>query len=132
MATIPESSPCIDYSPGCQTPSIGLEKPYITEKRTQIDFDEICTYLKSKEISCKKFGYSLDKSVQNKDYYFAGLRLSQDGKKLILFNLKPKGLLEEEVVIPDDHPTFKENADSHLNNQRRNAVFSKFDDSHKK
>jgi hypothetical protein len=62
---------------------------YRTEPRTKIDFRNICMYLKSKEISCQKYNYSLASLVQNQDHYFATIQLSKDGKKLMVENLKP-------------------------------------------
>lgn len=38
---------------------------YATEPRTKIEFRNICTYLKNKEISCQKYNYSLASLVQN-------------------------------------------------------------------
>ena len=46
---------------------------YKTQKRKKIDFNEIVNHLKNKEISCRKYNYSLDKRVQNSDHYYATL-----------------------------------------------------------
>jgi len=62
---------------------------YSTPERTRIDFKEICDYLQQKEISCVKYNNSLEKRYQNQDHYIATLQLSECGKKLIFYNLKP-------------------------------------------
>jgi len=46
------------------------------------------------EIPCQKYNYSLDKSSQNRDHYFATLKLSKDGNFLVLTNLKPEAYKE--------------------------------------
>jgi hypothetical protein len=46
--------------------------------------------LQSYDIPLLKYNYTLDK-YQNFDHFFATLRLSQDGKQLLIHNLKPNG-----------------------------------------
>jgi len=50
-----------------------ISNGYKTQKRKKIDFADIVSHLKSKEISCRKYNYSLDKRVQNSDHYYATL-----------------------------------------------------------
>lgn len=61
---------------------------YTTPVRTDLDFDQTTFYLKRTEIPCLKYNYTMDKT-QNFDHFFATLRLSSDGKKFEINNLKP-------------------------------------------
>lgn len=66
--------------------------------------------MKNKEISCRKYNYSLDKRVQNSDHYYATLQLSEDGTKFIINNLKPKeykSTAEQEEKIVDENGDVK-------------------------
>ena len=60
-----------DISLDCHDKKKHCGNHYKTEPRTKIDFRNICTYLKNKEISCQKYNYSLAAQVQNQDHYFA-------------------------------------------------------------
>ena len=41
------------------------------------------------DIGVMKFNYSLDRKYQNFDKYYSVMRLSPDGKKIDIWNLKP-------------------------------------------
>ena len=70
---------------------------YTTPVRTDIDFDQTTLYLKKTEIPCLKYNYTMDKT-QNLDHFFATLRLSLDGKKFQINNLKPHAYKEIQQV----------------------------------
>jgi hypothetical protein len=55
----------LGMSGDCGTKRAHCGNHYKTEPRTRVDFRSICMYLKSKEISCQKYNYSLASLVQN-------------------------------------------------------------------
>ena len=51
----------------------------------------IIAYLKERDIPCKKYHYTVDVDGSSRNFSHCNslLRLSPDGKKIIIYNLKP-------------------------------------------
>ena len=67
-----------------------LNFQYPTKMRTAINYNENLLHLKSSEIPVLKYNYTIDKYL-NMDHFFSTLRLSEDGKQMLIYNLKPDG-----------------------------------------
>lgn len=57
--------------------------PYLDE------IEDIVEFFKGDGIQCKKYNHSLDKESQKQSNYKAVIKLSNDGKELIIINRKP-------------------------------------------
>ena len=64
---------------------------YKYRKRSSIAYEDTKHYFINNDISCMKYHYNVDPTLQNMDMNYAILKLSPDGKRLIINNLKLYG-----------------------------------------
>ena len=87
------------------------------------DLESVVEEMKAATIKCVKYNYSLDAGVQNFLQFDGLIKLSPDGKKLVI-TLKKYGETPIHVLEPDPH-TVKKQREHHKKKVRRNTTLLK-------
>lgn len=66
-------------------------------------FQFIANYMKTSQIQCFKYNNSLDKQVQSQTCFDALISLSNDGKCLVITNMRPVAYTKREESHDHEH-----------------------------